>query len=94
MRLARDHTNEQMQQKLQHYVATCFHALELFQSPAFFRGLLPLGKDSVLLGYICAAPLLSYALYAVVAGAVSDSLIATGRISRLNMQKVCLNMLV
>ena len=38
--------------------------------------------------YICAAPLLSYAIYAFVAGAISDSLIAKGRLSRLNMQKV------
>merc|ERR1711970_774763 len=60
----------------------------LSESPAFFRGLLPLGEDSVLLGYICAAPLLSYALYAFAAGAISDSLIARGRLSRLNMQKV------
>merc|ERR1719397_1438071 len=60
----------------------------LSESPAFFRGILPLGEDSVLLGYICAAPLLSYALYAFAAGAISDSLIARGRLSRLNMQKV------
>jgi len=60
----------------------------LSESPAFFRGLLPLGEDSVLLGYICAAPLLSYAIYAFAAGAISDSLIAKGRLSRLNMQKV------
>ena len=38
--------------------------------------------------YICAAPLLSYAIYAFAAGAISDSLIAKGRLSRLNMQKV------
>ena len=37
-------------------VVTCFQVLELFQSPAFFRGLLPLGKDSVLLGFV--SPLL------------------------------------
>merc|ERR1712156_1411966 len=42
----------------------------------------------VLLGYICAAPLLSYAIYAFAAGAISDSLIAKRRLSRLNMQKV------
>ena len=42
----------------------------------------------IALRYICAAPLLSYALYAFAAGAISDSLIAKGRLSRLNMQKV------
>ena len=62
MRL-RDHTNKQMQQKLQHYVVICFHALELFQSPAFFRGLLPLGKDSVLLGFVASLHLVTRKVY-------------------------------
>jgi len=60
----------------------------LSESPAFFKGLLPLGKDKVLLGYICAAPQLSHAIYSLFAGFISDWAIASQRASRLAVQKV------
>jgi len=60
----------------------------LSESPAFFKGLLPLGKDTELLGYICAAPLFSHAIYSLFAGIISDWAIASHRASRLTMQKV------
>merc|ERR1719228_2366351 len=64
----------------------------LTEAPAFFKALLPLGKDPDTLGYICAIPLLSRSLYGFACGAVSDYLINSGRISRLNMQKVIANL--
>jgi len=60
----------------------------LSESPAFFKGLLPLGKDKVLLGYLCAAPQLSHAIYSLLAGIISDWAIASHRASRLAVQKV------
>jgi len=60
----------------------------LVESPAFFRGLLPVGENAETLGYICAAPLLSYTLYGFAAGALSDWLLAHTNISRLKLQKV------
>jgi len=60
----------------------------LSESPAFFKGLLPLGKDKLVLGYICAAPHLSHAIYSLLAGVVSDWVVSSRRTSRLAMQKV------
>jgi len=64
----------------------------LTEAPAFFKALLPLGEDPDTLGYICAIPLLGRALYGFTCGAVSDYMINSGRISRLNMQKVIANL--
>jgi len=60
----------------------------LSEAPTFFKGLLPLGKDKVVLGYICAAPHLSHAIYSLLAGVVSDWAVASRRASRLAIQKV------
>jgi len=60
----------------------------LSEAPAFFKGLLPLGKDAELLGYICATPHLAHAVYSLLAGIISDKVVASSVLDRLAVQKV------
>merc|ERR1719486_920101 len=60
----------------------------LSESPAFFKGLLPLGKDAELLGYICATPHLAHAVFSLLAGIISDKVVFSSVLDRLTVQKV------
>jgi len=60
----------------------------IVEGPPFLRHLLPIGQNADILGYLLSAPQLARAVYGFICGILTDYILRTGRLSRLNMHKV------